>query len=232
MGDDMTSLQAIAARAERVVLDPREDEKQKRAAISALRRGIDLARQESEDVSDLVALLERLETKFRADLSDQEMRSAASYASKRAALLSSKESQHRKEVLGRADLLLQSKDATESLVRTRDLMVKEIARANEVSSVLLADSEKLRDVGGQYTDYDASLKTARGMLKNMQRRENTDRLLLAFGFLFFLLVVAYILKRRLMPFFSPFAWLIEKVSVFVATTSTTETTSPDLNKEL
>jgi protein transport protein SEC20 len=223
------SLEVLAARTERVVSSPDEDEKTKRIVLGAFRRAIENARaQQEDDVDKHQRVLDDLENKFRADVSDQAMRQAANYASKRAALLTSRDSQHRKEVLGRADLLFQSRDANESLVRTRDLMVKELSRVNEVNAVLLADSEKLRDVGGEYTTYDSALKTSRGMLKTMQRRENTDRMLIGFGLLFFLLVVAYILKRRLLPFFSPIGWLIEKVASFAlsqTTNATVEATS-------
>jgi hypothetical protein len=108
-------------------------------------------------------------------------------------------------------------------------MVADLARVNEVSSVLLADSEKLRDVGGEYTQYGSSLKTARDLLKTMQRRENTDKILLGFGFLFFILVVLYILKRRLLPFFSPIAWLIETIAFYATGNVTASSVMPDIS---
>ena len=219
-----SQLDLLLSRTEKIVSDPDEDEKSRRNALKALRRAIEISKAQNVDVSRHQNELETLESKFRADISDDAMRQAASYASKRAALLSSKESQHRQDVLGRADLLAQSKDANESLIRTRNLMVKELSRVNEVNAVLLADSEKLRDVGGEYTQYGSTIQTSQNLLKNMQRREKTDRLLLGFGFLFFLLVVAYILKRRLLPFFSPVAWLVEQLAKY--STGNTTATEP------
>ena len=214
-------LDSLLTRTEKLIENQDEDEKVRRSALSSLRKQIEMARAEQEDVSKYQAALARLETKFRADISDSAMRSAATYANKRVALLSSKQSQRRQDVLGRADLLAQSRDANESLIRTRNMMVKELSRVNEVSTVLLADSEKLRDVGGEYTQYGSALKTSRDLLKTMQRRENTDRMLLGFGFLFFILVVLYILKRRLLPFFSPIAWLIETLAHYATSNNAT-----------
>jgi Sec20 len=216
-------LETLAVRTERIVSAPDEEEKNRRNALSVFRRAIEVAQAQNEDVSKYVNLLQELEAKFRSDISDHAMRRAATYASKRVELLSSKESRHRQEVLGRADLLVQSKDANESLVRTRDLLVKELSRVNDVNAVLLADSEKLRDVGGEYTAYDSTLKTSRGLLKNMQRREATDRILVGFGVAFFLFVVAYILKRRLMPLFSPIGWLLDQLASLAANSTATET---------
>jgi hypothetical protein len=222
------NLETLAARAERIVSAVDEDEKTRRNALSVFRRAIEIAKSQKEDVSKYRVLLEDLESKFRADVSDHAMRQAATYASKRVALLSSNQSQHRKDVLGRADLLTQSRDANESLARTRALMVRELDRVTEVNAVLMAGSEKLRDVAGEYVTYDSSLKTSRGLLKTMQRREATDRILVGFGVVFFLFVVAYILKRRLMPLFSPIGWLLEQLALLAANSSSPHSTINDL----
>lgn len=185
-------------------------EEASRKALTKLKRAVSLAKaQGNAQVDETKA--DDLEHQFRTLLLDRESRKQASFASKRVQLLTSNVSQHRKDVLGNADLLAQSRDANESLLRTRDLIVGELARLGEVGKVLTDDSERIRDVGEEYNAYDGALNTAKGILKNMQRRENTDRMLLGFGLGFFVLVVLYILKRRLMPFFSPLAWLLEMV---------------------
>jgi protein transport protein SEC20 len=225
-------LSALAVRTERVIANTDADDKLKRTALMSLRRAIDLAKARQENVGNFETTLRKLETKFKNELADRAVKSTANYAAKREALLSSKDAQPRGEVLGRADLLAQSRDATESLARTRNLMMKEVSRFGEVNSILVADSEKLRAVGNEYTEYGSTLQVSQNLTKNMQRREQTDRILLGFGFLFFLAVVLYILKRRLMPFFSPIGWFVEFLAAYAVNSSVNTTTSMEDSKQL
>lgn len=215
------NLEAMASSAEQVLSSACEDEDKARMALGKYRRAIEAAKAEREDVSRHEQRLEEFETKFRADLSDKSMRKAATYAAKRSELLSSTgTTQSRKDMIGRADLLATSRDITSSLARTRDMLAREGERVNEVGKTLQSDSEIVWSVENEYSAYGQQVKTAESMLKNMQRREQTDKMLLQCGFAFFILVVAYILKRRLMPLFSPLTWVAEQVSVWMFANST------------
>jgi len=103
-------------------------------------------------------------------------------------------------------LAAQSKAANESLFRTRALMVRELTRMSEASKILKDDSEILRDVGGEYSNYSSSLKMSQKILINMQRRDQTDRMLMYFGLTFFLCVVAYIVQVCCVYLFAVECW--------------------------
>ena len=150
--------------------------------------------------------LAKFETRLKAAV---QTHASTSHKQRREALLSSK------VAVAKPDVSAQSKAANESLLRTRNLMVRELRRVSEASSVLKDDSERLKDVGGEYQSYSSSLKVSQKLLVNMQRRERTDELLMYAGLGFFLCVVAYIVQRRFLPFVAPFAWLVQTVAQLV-----------------
>ena len=113
------------------------------------------------------------------------------------------------------DVAAQSQAATDSMRRTRNLLVRELTRVAEASAVLKDDSERLKDVGGEYASYAHTLGASRKILLNMQRRERTDELFMYLGLAFFICVVAFIVQRRLMPFVAPVAWLVERLAWLV-----------------
>ena len=104
-----------------------------------------------------------------------------------------------------------SRQANESLIRTRNIIVQQLSRVTEVGAVLNSDAEKLRDTDKELNDYANNLQTSGGMIKNLQRRENTDRMLVYFGFGFPVLVSAFIVFKRVRHLISPLVWLVDKL---------------------
>jgi hypothetical protein len=208
-------------------------------ALLRFRRGIVLAKANEGGTEPFERDLENLELRYRNAAIHRAISKNEIHAKKRAQLFATdklnQDSGTNKTVLGRADLLAQNNEATNSLVRTRALLVREVNRAVQTSEVLKESSEMLRDVGGEYNNYGHVVKKSSKLITNMQRRDATDKMLLYIGLGFFLLVVLYILKRRLLPLFSPIAYLVDLIFtsffkdrsgelVETGTTTTTTTT--------
>lgn len=90
-----------------------------------------------------------------------------------------------------------ARDATSALARTRRLMAEELARSAHSLQSLDTQSKSLRDTLQEHRSIVSSLAASRRALARLQRRDLTDKILLALGFLFFCLVVLYIAQKRL-----------------------------------
>ena len=90
-----------------------------------------------------------------------------------------------------------SRDATASLRRTRELMAQELERSDLQLRMLHDQGAELKSTLRDHHGLTGTLSTGRRALSRLQRRDFTDRVLMILGFLFFLLVVLHILKKRL-----------------------------------
>ena len=118
----------------------------------------------------------------------------------------------RRSLGGHEQILQQSRDLTASLQRSRLIMSQELSRMNEVNAVLESDSSQLQDVSGAYGAYGASIKQSKALLQTIERRNATDRVLVYIGVGCFLLVVLFILWRRLRFIFKLPGFLIRFTS--------------------
>lgn len=97
-------------------------------------------------------------------------------------------------------------EITETLRRTRQLMANEVARSEAALSNLNETGGALRDVLDEHGRIADSVASGSRTMSRIKRREATDKLLNMGGLCFFLLVVAHIFGRRLMPFVRPIFW--------------------------
>ncbi|KAJ7532933.1 hypothetical protein O6H91_13G026200 [Diphasiastrum complanatum] len=92
-----------------------------------------------------------------------------------------------------------TESVTESLRRTRQMMAQ-AERGISTLSTLDQSNLTLRKAESEYTGQRTLLRTARNLLSSMQRSDILDRIVLIVGAMFFLLICAYILRKRIVPF--------------------------------
>ena len=102
-------------------------------------------------------------------------------------------------------LAIQSaRDATAALRRTQKLMAAELERSDATLRSLDAQGKALKDTLREQKSAGHAAHASKRALNRLKRRERTDKVLVAFGFTFFVLVVLHIMKKRLG---SRLAWL-------------------------
>uniref|UniRef100_A0ACD5TKN1 Uncharacterized protein n=2 Tax=Avena sativa TaxID=4498 RepID=A0ACD5TKN1_AVESA len=85
---------------------------------------------------------------------------------------------------------------TESLRRSRQLMVQEVERSANTLSTFDESTSLLRKAEGEYQGHRSLLTRTRGLLSTMQRQDVLDRIILTIGFLVFSLAVLFVVSRR------------------------------------
>ncbi|KAK9762740.1 Vesicle transport protein S20 [Basidiobolus ranarum] len=88
-------------------------------------------------------------------------------------------------------------DVTDSLRRTTQLMSQEIERSAYSAKVLDDSSKMLRSTHNEYRGFNSVMRASKQLITKLEQSDWTDRLLILFGLLVFMLVVLYILKKRL-----------------------------------
>jgi len=101
-----------------------------------------------------------------------------------------------------------ARDATSALARTRKLMAEELQRSDVTLRSLDTQGKSLRDTLQEHRSIIGSLAASRRALSRLQRRDFTDKILLAIGFSFFCLVVLHIAKKRLGLAAGRILWLL------------------------
>lgn len=96
---------------------------------------------------------------------------------------------------------------TTSLHRTRALLAQELERSNASLLAFEKSSGILRNTLDEYSVQNSSLKIGHRILGKLRQRDFTDRLLLAAGLSFVILVALSIVWSRLAPFFPAFTSL-------------------------
>ncbi|XP_040258070.2 uncharacterized protein [Aegilops tauschii subsp. strangulata] len=86
---------------------------------------------------------------------------------------------------------------TESLRRSRQLMVQEVERSANTLSTFDESTSVLRKAEGEYQGHRSLLMCTRGLLSTMQRQDVLDRIILTIGFLIFSLAVLFVVSRRI-----------------------------------
>lgn len=101
-----------------------------------------------------------------------------------------------------------AREATSALARTRKMMAEELQRSDVTLRSLDMQGKSLRDTLQEHRSIVGSLAASRRALSRLQRRDLTDKILLAVGFSFFCLVVLHIAKKRLGLASSRMLWLL------------------------
>eukprot|EP01114_Cavostelium_apophysatum_P019145 TRINITY_DN6084_c0_g1_i1.p1 TRINITY_DN6084_c0_g1~~TRINITY_DN6084_c0_g1_i1.p1 ORF type:complete len:257 (-),score=41.77 TRINITY_DN6084_c0_g1_i1:25-795(-) len=97
----------------------------------------------------------------------------------------------------RQDIVRASQELTDTLTRIRHRMHSETQKTSDTLTELARSSRGIGDIMNEHDDVASSIRQGKGMLSKLKRRDFTDRLLIVFGFIFFLLVVFYVVKSRL-----------------------------------
>lgn len=103
----------------------------------------------------------------------------------------------RRNLQTKAGMTSAAESITESLRRTRQLMVQEVERS---SSTLMAFEEStgvLRKAESEYKGHRSLLSRTRNLLSTMQRQDVLDRVILVVGFLLFSCAVLYVVSKRM-----------------------------------
>lgn len=89
---------------------------------------------------------------------------------------------------------------TDSLRRTRQMMVQELERGANTLATLDESNTTLKKADTEYKGQRSLLMTTRGLLTVMKRQDVLDRIILVVGFIFFCLVVTYVFHQRIGTF--------------------------------
>ncbi|EXC27689.1 hypothetical protein L484_009713 [Morus notabilis] len=103
----------------------------------------------------------------------------------------------RRNLQTKAGMTSAAESITESLRRTRQLMVQEVERT---ASVLMTNEEStgvLRKAESEYRGHRSLLMRTRNLLSTMQRQDVLDRVILAVGFFLFSCAVLYVVSKRI-----------------------------------
>ncbi|KAL2970104.1 hypothetical protein AAZX31_15G120100 [Glycine max] len=86
---------------------------------------------------------------------------------------------------------------TESLRRTRQLMVQEVERNTSTLMTLDESTGVLKKAESEYKGHRSLLMRTRNLLSTMQRQDVIDRVIIGVGFLLFSLAVLYVVYKRI-----------------------------------
>ncbi|KAK1267114.1 hypothetical protein QJS04_geneDACA000102 [Acorus gramineus] len=85
---------------------------------------------------------------------------------------------------------------TESLRRTRQLMVQEVDRSTNTLATFEESTSVLRKAESEYKGHRSLLMRTRRLLTTMRRQDVLDRIILVVGFIIFSLAVLYVVSKR------------------------------------
>ncbi|KAI9078823.1 hypothetical protein K1719_039281 [Acacia pycnantha] len=86
---------------------------------------------------------------------------------------------------------------TESLRRTRQLMVQEVERSTSTLMTVEESTGVLKKAESEYKGQRSLLMRTRNLLSTMQRQDVMDRIILGVGFFLFSLAVLYVVSKRI-----------------------------------
>ncbi|CAG8561789.1 35949_t:CDS:2 [Gigaspora margarita] len=102
-------------------------------------------------------------------------------------------------------LLHSASDVTDALRRTTQLMQQEIERSAYSAKILDESSRALKSTYSEYRGFSSVLRGSKQLITKLEQIDWTDRLLILFGLFVFVLVVLYILKKRVWN--TGFGWM-------------------------
>ncbi|XP_020085563.1 uncharacterized protein LOC109708293 [Ananas comosus] len=103
----------------------------------------------------------------------------------------------RRNLQTKAGMTSAAESITESLRRTRQLMVQEVERSSSTLATFEESTSVLRKAESEYKGHRSLLMRTRRLLSTMQRQDVIDRVILVIGFLIFLSVVLYVVSKRI-----------------------------------
>ncbi|GJN40478.1 hypothetical protein PR202_gb29693 [Eleusine coracana subsp. coracana] len=103
----------------------------------------------------------------------------------------------RRNLQTKAGMTSAAESITESLRRSRQLMIQEVERSANTLATFDESTSVLRKAEGEYQGHRSLLMRTRGLLSTMQRQDVLDRIILTIGFIIFSLAVLYVVSRRI-----------------------------------
>lgn len=103
----------------------------------------------------------------------------------------------RRNLQTKAGMTSAAESITESLRRTRQLMVQEVERSASTLMTFEESTGVLRKAESEYKGHRSLLMRTRNLLSTMQRQEVLDRVILVMGFLLFSLAALYVVSKRI-----------------------------------
>ncbi|CAI9118016.1 OLC1v1019515C1 [Oldenlandia corymbosa var. corymbosa] len=103
----------------------------------------------------------------------------------------------RRNLQTKAGMTSAAESITESLRRTRQLMVQEVERSASTLMTLDESTTVLSKAESEYRGHRSLLMRTRNLLSTMQRQDVLDRIIIVVGFLLFTLAVLYVVSKRI-----------------------------------
>ncbi|XP_039829390.1 uncharacterized protein LOC120690696 [Panicum virgatum] len=103
----------------------------------------------------------------------------------------------RRNLQTKAGMTSAAESITESLRRSRQMMVQEVERSASTLATFDESTSVLQKAEGEYQGHRSLLMRTRGLLSTMQRQDVLDRVILTVGFIIFSLAVLYVVSRRI-----------------------------------
>lgn len=103
----------------------------------------------------------------------------------------------RRNLQTKTGLTSAAESITESLRRTRQLMVQEVERSTGTLMTFEESTTVLRKAETEYKGHRSLLSRTRNLLSTMQRQDVLDRVILAVGFFLFSCAVLYVVSKRI-----------------------------------
>ncbi|ERN15820.1 hypothetical protein AMTRI_Chr07g76820 [Amborella trichopoda] len=103
----------------------------------------------------------------------------------------------RRNLQTKAGLTGAAENITESLRRTRQLMVQEVERSASTLMTFDNSTTVLKKAETEYKGHRSLLMRTRNLLTTMRRQDVLDRIIMGIGFIFFCSVVLYIVSKRI-----------------------------------
>ncbi|KAJ7979772.1 Sec20 family protein [Quillaja saponaria] len=103
----------------------------------------------------------------------------------------------RRNLQTKAGITSAAESITDSLRRTRQLMVQEVERSTNTLMTFDDSTGVLRKAESEYKGHRSLLMRTRNLLSTMQRQDVLDRVILAIGFFLFSCAVLYVVSKRI-----------------------------------
>ncbi|KAL4561175.1 hypothetical protein LXL04_033338 [Taraxacum kok-saghyz] len=103
----------------------------------------------------------------------------------------------RRNLQTKAGMTSAAESITESLRRTRQLMVQEVERSGNTLMAFEESTGVLKKAESEYKGHRSLLTRTRNLLSTMKRQDVLDRIILIVGFLLFSLAVLYVVSKRI-----------------------------------
>ncbi|XP_076915275.1 uncharacterized protein LOC143574572 [Bidens hawaiensis] len=103
----------------------------------------------------------------------------------------------RRNLQTKAGMTSAAESITESLRRTRQLMVQEVERSGSTLMAFEESTGVLKKAESEYKGHVSLLTRTRNLLSTMKRQDVLDRIILSVGFLLFSLAVLYVVSKRI-----------------------------------